>query len=109
MDEELNIKINPISRNFGKKTAKFLKENISKSLSEYEYCSTLKSYYFNSFINLTSNNIYDIGCSMGPKFQKLESRYYPKNINYYRIIINPKIIDGAIKRKYKKLKVLNLS
>tara|TARA_A100001011_G_scaffold177351_1_gene186028 strand:- start:4 stop:717 length:714 start_codon:yes stop_codon:yes gene_type:complete len=95
-----NIKTNLSSWDFGGDTVNTFDEHISKSVPGYEIGQSLISSYADFFVNLTPNNIYDIGCSTGSLLEKLESRHYHKNINYYGIDIVPEMIDVARKRKY---------
>ena len=102
-----NIKTNISSWDFGGDTANYFDEHISKSVPGYEFGQSLISSYADFFVNLTPNNIYDIGCSTGALLEKIESRHYQKNINYYGIDIIPEMIDFAKKRNYKKPKNFN--
>ena len=82
MDAGDNIKANVSSWNFGGDTANSFDKHISKSVPGYEFGQSLISSYADFFVNLTPNNIYDIGCSTGSLLEKIESRHYEKNINY---------------------------
>ncbi|MAR25861.1 MAG: methyltransferase [Flavobacteriaceae bacterium] len=102
MDAGDNIKANISSWDFGGDTANSFDEHITKSVPGYEFGQSLISSYADFFVNLTPNNIYDIGCSTGSLLEKIESRHYEKNINYYGIDIIPEMINVAKKRNYKK-------
>ena len=95
-----NINADLGSWNFGKNTAITFDEHISKSVPGYEFGQNLIASYSDFFVNLSPCNIYDIGCSTGSLLEKIESRHYKKDINYYGIDIIPEMIDEAKKRKY---------
>ena len=107
MDAGDNIKTNISSWDFGGDTANTFDDHISKSVPGYEFGQNLIASYSDFFVNLSPCNIYDIGCSTGSLLEKIQSRHYKKDINYYGIHIIPEMIDIAKKRKYKKPGNLN--
>ena len=107
MDAGDKINTNISSWNFGGDTANSFDDHISKSVPGYDFGQSLIASYADFFINLTPKTIYDLGCSTGSLLEKIESRHFQKDIQYYGLDIIPEMIDVAKKRNYRKPESLN--
>ena len=90
-----NIRTDLSSCNFNGKTSRKFDEHITKSFPGYDVGQLLIASYSDSFINLTSKRIYDLGCSTGTLLKIIESRHSKKDISYIRIDKVPEMLEIA--------------